>query len=73
MFRKQPSSIRRKDDLSADKDKAQKALEMMKALEEERAGEMTTIVASDGTVISSTNEQWLKEWKRMHDRRIRLY
>lgn len=73
MFRKQPTFIRRKDDLSPDKDKAQRALDMMKALEEERAGEMTTIVASDGTIISSTNEQWLKEWKRLHDRRIRLY
>lgn len=73
MYRKQPSSIRRKDDLSADRDKAHRALEMMKLLEEERASEMTTIVTIDGAVISSTSEKWLKEWKRLHDRRIRLY
>lgn len=51
--------------------KARKALDAMKKLEEEMSPLMSTIVCSNGAVISSTNSEWLNECKKRHERTIR--
>lgn len=44
------------------KDRAEKALERLKAIERKIKGSMQTIVMSNGTKISSTNKERLKEY-----------
>lgn len=44
------------------KDRAEKALEKLKAIERKFKGSMQTIVMSNGTKISSTNKERLTEY-----------
>lgn len=54
-----------------EREKALKALEKMKILEEEMAPRMSTIVSINGAIISGTNADWILECKKKVDRRIR--
>ena len=50
------------------KDRAEKALEKLKAIERKFKGSMQTIVMSNGTKISSTNEERLTEYINSYDK-----
>lgn len=71
MFNKQNGESLPRGDVY-DHEKALKALAKMKTLEEEMAPRMTTIVTSNGAVISSTNADWLRECKTRHERVIKI-
>lgn len=59
-------------DALIERERALLALEKMKQLEKEMSPRMTTIVTSNGAVISSTNVDWLRECKTRHERVIRI-
>ena len=50
------------------KDRAEKALEKLKAIERKFKGSMQTIVMSNGTKISSTNKERLTEYIESYDK-----
>lgn len=50
------------------KDRAEKALEKLKAIERKFKGSMQTIVMSNGAKISSTNKERLKEYIESYDK-----
>lgn len=50
------------------KDRAEKALEKLKAIERKFKGSMQTIVMPNGTKISSTNKERLKEYIESYDK-----
>lgn len=50
------------------KDRAEKALEKLKAIERKFKGSMQTIVMPNGAKISSTNKERLKEYIESYDK-----
>lgn len=50
------------------KDRAEKALEKLKAIESKFKGSMQTIVMPNGTKISSTNKERLTEYIKSYDK-----
>lgn len=66
----------KRSDFYKDEEKHKEACEVlgdMKKMRERRSGEMITIILSNGTRVSSTNPERLKEYEKYSRRKIGYY